>query len=39
MIETNVGGITKSGKKEVYSLRKGKTLGRSPSGEVSWLKL
>ena len=39
MIETNVGGITKSGKKEVYSLRKGKTLGHSPSGEVSWLKL
>ena len=39
LIESNVGGITKSGKKEVYSLRKGKTLGHSPSGEVSWLKL
>lgn len=39
LVESNVGGITKSGKKEVYSLRKGKTLGRSPSGEVSWLKL
>ena len=39
LLESNVGGITKSGKKEVYSLRKGKTLGHSPSGEVSWLKL
>ena len=39
LIDSNVGGITKSGKKEVYSLRKGKTLGHSPSGEVSWLKL
>ena len=34
----NVGGITNSGKMKKYTLRKGKELINSPSGEVSWIK-